>query len=304
MCDCMKLISKIIRGCRLLLLPVLLLTAVQPVCCYEVLILPETPVGGQALFVRLSKPGVFRYRIWCEGMEIPLYKQADKLLETVIPLGIEDSGEKEILIKKDIAGIRLSKRLFHAAVEPRNIKTHRLSAASVRMRDRQPPAADHRALFLNAINTVSEQRLWDGEFIAPLKGPVSSGFALRRQSKSYSYYHRGVDFAVAQGTPVKAINSGVAALSRANLNIYGNVVVIDHGQGVTSCYMHLHKNIVAEGAYVRKGEVIGEVGNTGWSTNPHLHLGIFINGSAIDPLWWIGFSKEMLLPADDADKAP
>jgi murein DD-endopeptidase MepM/ murein hydrolase activator NlpD len=70
-------------------------------------------------------------------------------------------------------------------------------------------------------------------------------------------------------------------------NMHGGTVGIDHGQGVTSAYLHMSKFAATEGAVVRKGDLIGYVGTTGRSTAPHLHWGISVNGVHVNPLQWV-----------------
>ncbi len=69
-------------------------------------------------------------------------------------------------------------------------------------------------------------------------------------------------------------------------------MMIDHGQGVVSCYFHLNKFLKQEGDTVARGEAVAETGKSGWATGPHLHFGIYLQGDAVDPLWWIKYSNK------------
>src|SRR6185436_13659701 len=99
-------------------------------------------------------------------------------------------------------------------------------------------------------------------------------------------FHRGVDLRAGLGAPVHAAQAGKVALARyfSSFNDNGNVVFLDHGQGVVSAYLHLSKLLVKEGQAVSAGQAVGLVGSTGRSTGPHLHWSIFINGVAVDGL--------------------
>lgn len=129
--------------------------------------------------------------------------------------------------------------------------------------------------------------LGEGGFVLPTDGRVNPNFGRRRifndQPRSP---HSGVDISSAHGTPVKASNSGRVVLARG-LYYAGNTVVIDHGLGVFSIYLHFSRMLVEEGELVRKGESIGEVGATGRVTGPHLHWSVRIRGSRVDPLSWL-----------------
>jgi murein DD-endopeptidase MepM/ murein hydrolase activator NlpD len=126
--------------------------------------------------------------------------------------------------------------------------------------------------------------LGEGSFVLPTDGRVNPNFGRRRvfndQPRSP---HSGVDISSPHGTPVKASNSGRVVLARG-LYYAGNTVIIDHGLGVFSIYLHFSRTLVEEGAFVSKGETIGEVGATGRVTGPHLHWSVRIRGSRVDPL--------------------
>jgi len=127
-------------------------------------------------------------------------------------------------------------------------------------------------------------RLWEGTFIKPVPGGVTSRFGVRRKiNGNYLSIHRGVDFRASMGTPVHAINSGKVVLEK-ELVLSGKTIVIDHGMGLYSLYGHLSKFRVNGGDKIRKNQVIGLSGKSGRATGPHLHLGVILQGIAIDPL--------------------
>jgi len=118
----------------------------------------------------------------------------------------------------------------------------------------------------------------------PISGArMSSGFGMRMHPVlGYSRMHRGVDFAARSGTPVLAAASGRISKSGWGGG-YGNVVIVDHGKGVTTRYAHLSKLLVREGQRVEQGARIGLVGSTGMSTGPHLHYEVWQNGKPVNP---------------------
>lgn len=140
--------------------------------------------------------------------------------------------------------------------------------------------------------TVSPQKFWNGPFVRPNQGEVTTVFGVRRYYNgefAEDYYHRGVDYGGAQGSPVVAPAPGRVALvgrEADGFEIHGNTVGIDHGQGVLSILIHLSRIDVKEGDMVRAGQVVGAVGSTGASTGPHLHWGLYVNGQAVDPSPW------------------
>ncbi|NEP03743.1 MULTISPECIES: M23 family metallopeptidase [Okeania] len=139
---------------------------------------------------------------------------------------------------------------------------------------------------------VTPEKFWNGPFIRPNQGPVSTIYGVRRYYNgefAENYYHRGVDYADYNGSPVVAPAAGRVALvglESQGFEIHGNTVGIDHGQGVTSIFIHLSRINVKEGDFVKAGQLIGAVGSTGASTGPHLHWGLYVSGQAVDPVPW------------------
>ena len=138
----------------------------------------------------------------------------------------------------------------------------------------------------DAFRTLSENALWNGSFLRPVDAGIrlTAAFAgTRRFNRGPAKTHRGADFGAPQGTPIKAINSGRVVLAES-LFYDGNMVTIDHGQGLLSLYLHLSKMNVKEGDTVSAGQTIGASGSTGRSSGPHLHLQVKWSGTDIDPL--------------------
>src|SRR6266852_144446 len=131
--------------------------------------------------------------------------------------------------------------------------------------------------------TVSRGREWKGSFAAPVNAEISDVFGVERVfNGSVQSTHQGLDFRVPSGTPVAAVNSGRVILARL-LFFEGNCVVIDHGQGLLTLYLHLSKFSVKEGDDVSKGQPIGLSGGTGRATGPHLHLAVRWQGVYLNP---------------------
>ncbi len=133
------------------------------------------------------------------------------------------------------------------------------------------------------LNRVTPERAWAGSFAAPADAAISDVFGSERIfNGKASSPHLGLDFRVPAGTPVAAMNSGTILLARA-LYFEGNFVVIDHGQGLLTMYLHLSEIKVKEGDHVDRGQVIGLSGGTGRATGPHLHVGVRWQGVNLDP---------------------
>ncbi|MGB7084866.1 MAG: M23 family metallopeptidase [Phormidesmis sp.] len=143
---------------------------------------------------------------------------------------------------------------------------------------------------LRALRTP--QRYWEGPMSRPSTGRVSSAYGLRRYYNGVfaeDYYHRGVDYAAGNGSPIYAPAAGrIELVGRVEdgFVLNGNTLGIDHGQGVTSVMIHLSGFAVNEGDVVEEGQLIGYMGSTGFASGPNLHWGLFVNGIAVDPVPW------------------
>ena len=128
------------------------------------------------------------------------------------------------------------------------------------------------------------EKLWQGAFTRPVPQPANSAFGSRSVFNGEPRsQHAGADFRSPAGTPIKAPNAGRVVIAGSRY-FSGDTVVIDHGQGLFSLFAHLSETSVKQGDSVKKGEVIGQVGQTGRVTGPHLHWAVRLNGARIDPL--------------------
>jgi LysM repeat protein len=120
----------------------------------------------------------------------------------------------------------------------------------------------------------------------------TGSFIFPVNSRNYTQFfwagHPGLDIGLGEGTAVYAADTGTVTYAGWNVYGYGNVVVVNHGNGYETLYAHLSGYNVGPGQIVTKGQVIGSSGNTGASSGPHLHFEIRINGNRDDPCWYIG----------------
>ena len=126
-----------------------------------------------------------------------------------------------------------------------------------------------------------------GVFVWPTSGPITSPFGYRiHPIFGTQIYHSGIDIGVDTGTPIVAADGGVV-IEADWLGGYGYAVVIDHGNGLSTLYGHNSELAVSLGQSVQQGQVIAYAGSTGYSTGPHCHFEVRVNGSPVDPMGYL-----------------
>jgi murein DD-endopeptidase MepM/ murein hydrolase activator NlpD len=127
---------------------------------------------------------------------------------------------------------------------------------------------------------------WSQRLILPARGRISGAFGAQRIYRGGvpAAYHSGTDIAAGAGAVVVAPADGVVTLAPPpGFSLEGNLVIVDHGMGLTSAFLHLSRSSVRVGDMVRQGQEIGRVGATGRATGPHLHWSLVWNGARLDP---------------------
>jgi len=156
-----------------------------------------------------------------------------------------------------------------------------------------------------ALECRTPERYWELPFAYPVNTSISSYFGSRRSyGGSYNSYHAGVDFRASTGTPVHVTQPGAVMLAEP-LAVRGNAVMVDHGWGVLTGYWHLSRIDVQPGQQLAAGDVVGLVGSTGFSTGPHLHWELWVDGKPVDALQWVepfyDFGDPAVLPVSELD---
>jgi len=173
-----------------------------------------------------------------------------------------------------------------AEIYPAHYRTGTLSVAP-KFVEPSPDAlkqiAEDSKLKARVFANSAPQPLWAGSFRAPVTAPPTDSFGTRRTfNGKLASVHKGMDFRAGIGTPVRAGNSGVVVLARP-LYYEGNCVVVDHGLGVFTLYLHFSRIDVQEGQQVSAGDRLGLSGATGRVTGPHLHWAVRWEGAYLDP---------------------
>ncbi|MBI4056061.1 MAG: M23 family metallopeptidase [Elusimicrobia bacterium] len=250
---------------------------------------PDSPRQGQALKIEIrGAPPWSRLACRFKGKTYPFYITPHGTRRALIPifaewkpktysLEIEESGWlrwRWIDLKIPISDADFPRRKVYLPTAKMALFSH-------------PEASKAREDMLKALATITPTQLWKGTFEMPVQGKVTSPYGYLRQLSRGAPWksHLGADLGARKGSEVTAANEGVVVLA-ARLPLQGGVVIINHGQGVLSAYMHMSKILIQENEFIRKGQRIGLVGSEGLSTAPHLHWGLYLWQVPIDPLEW------------------
>lgn len=226
-------------------------------------------------------------------------KYDNKLLENIENKKIQIENIKKILEEKqnNIKSVKKNKEETTIALENAKVIRNSYINKLTEQEKETQTKIDQAQAELNSIESqivmlttgnIGEDYV-GGEFAWPAPGytTITSPFGMRLHPVLKVYrLHTGTDIATPTGAPIVAANSGVVIKSMYTSG-YGNMVMISHGGGVSTVYAHGSEIIAKTGQLVERGEVIMKAGSTGWSTGPHLHFEIRINGQYIDPLPYI-----------------
>ena len=180
-----------------------------------------------------------------------------------------------------------SPRHIALSVAPRQWRLQRVNVARNLPREGEESWTRREAEVLRTQAARAQQTAaegWRQDFIWPARGRISGRFGSQRIYRGEpGSYHGGVDVAAATGSPVVAPADGVVVLAAPGFSLEGNLVIVDHGFGLSSSFLHLSRIDVSEGQTIRQGERLGAVGATGRATGPHLHWALNWNGAKLDP---------------------
>ncbi len=189
----------------------------------------------------------------------------------------------------EIQGILVDQREAHAELSAnKEVKKDILGnlqnkAADLEKIARQLDSAEDEVLSIIAARSGRYTGKRPGRLSFPVSARITSNFGSRfHPILRRTRMHKGLDFGASHGSTIKAAADGVVISASRNSG-YGNVVIIDHGGGLTTLYAHCSSFIVRNGARVKRGQPIARVGSTGLSTGPHLHFEVHVNGGAVNP---------------------
>lgn len=243
----------------------------------ERVVFPATASQGALVFGRVPAGSVVRY-----GTRV---LRTTPYGTVVFGIGRDETGPLQLEVQRPDGG----RETARVEVLPRDWPVERIDGVPPATVDPPPEIAariEREQALVSAARARDDDRVEFAQAFAwPVQGRVSGRFGNQRvYNGSPRAPHSGMDIAAAQGTPVRAPAGGVVTFANADLYLTGGTVVLDHGFGVSSNFLHLSRIDVQVGDRVAQGQVIGAVGATGRATGPHLHWGMNWFDVRIDPL--------------------
>lgn len=218
------------------------------------------------------------------GKVYPVFPQENNHITSVIPVPVDYTPGSYMVSLKDNNGTFLASKAIKVTSAGYSKQNIRVSSSVGGI---QPEPGELAAIGNLKTHTNPSKQLWDKDFTAPTPDCMNSPFGNLRyhNGKFTGNYHKGIDLKSPMGRPIKAPTDGIVTIARP-YRLHGGTVGLDHGQGLSSVYIHMSKILVKPGQNVAKGEVIGHVGSTGFATGPHLHWGLYANGQPVNPIQW------------------
>lgn len=258
-----------------------------PANALEVQVSPATPKLGDTISVVVNVDNPGNVTVSTGRETYTAYEIGTNQYRAFIPTTpLESAGKRTI----KVAGDGQVKNML-VEVGDRKFRTQRITLPPGKAGAKATEYELKRAREFREVRTP--EKLWNGPFVKPSTARMTTPYGVRRYYNGVfakDYYHRGVDYGGALGSAITSPAPGkVVLVGRVSqgFRIHGNVVGIDHGQGVGSIFMHMKDINVKEGDVIKAGHIIGTTGSTGASTGPHLHWGLYVNGKSVDPAAWL-----------------
>jgi murein DD-endopeptidase MepM/ murein hydrolase activator NlpD len=256
----------------------------------QVTVVPERPRVGDVIFVALEPEGELLRAACSWGGKSYRFPGDGSATELVLPVSLKmEPGAHHATVYWKYVDGGMGKATVPIEVEAREFAVQRLRLSRAQeARYSAPETERERRLIGSALDRVDAERRWRGSFSMPVEGRISTEFGAQRYiNERLAYRHRGVDIAAPEGTAVLAAADGVVSLADDSFLLHGQTVVVDHGHGVATLYIHLSEIVVKQGEAVKQGQMLGRVGTTGVATGPHLHFAVYAHHEAVDPFFWM-----------------
>lgn len=264
----------------------------QTISAPKLTVRPTISYPGDTVLVQASQPGMIEFN----GTNYRLHPEKEGYI-LFLPISIEQTpGEIDLFYhqeqKQEPENSVFNPNTIKAKIEIKEkaFSTQYLEVTSEQqeMYKNTEKINQDRKKVEKALSNPIEEPYFSGKFVQPLEGRISTMYGYSRYiNGELDSRHLAIDIAAPEGTPILAPNNGKVVLADY-LYLSGNRVIIDHGSYLFSSFSHLIKLNVQTGDTVKKGDIIGWVGSTGFSTGPHLHHAMYVHGFAVNPELFFG----------------
>ncbi len=249
---------------------------------------PSHVKQGQVLQIHLDRNSTAT-KVSVAGKTVPVFTNADGSKRAWVPISVDRKLGGYTLTALDNAGKTVASQKVEVAngyYSKQNITVSK-SVGGIKA-----SAGELAAIGKLKTHTDATRQWWSLPLVKPVNDCVNSPFGNLRyhNGKFTGRFHKGVDQRSPMGRPVHATAGGEVKIAQT-FRLHGGTVGLDHGQGMSSIYIHLSKLLVKPGQVVQKGQVVGHVGSTGFATGPHLHWGLYIHGQAVNPLQFVALPR-------------
>ncbi|MEM8530492.1 MAG: M23 family metallopeptidase [Chloroflexota bacterium] len=205
---------------------------------------------------------------------------------------LQSPGALGVVVEATLADGRVANTTALIQVLDANYPVERINlppAVTESIANNQEALAEENATVRAIWPNFTPERYWDGPWIMPAEGRITSLYGPRRSYNGgpANSFHEGLDIANAIGTPIVAPARGRVVLTADNYVARGGTVILDHGLGVHTGYWHMEEVLVTNGQFVEAGNMIGRMGTRGMSTGSHLHWELRIGPTSVDPTEWL-----------------
>jgi murein DD-endopeptidase MepM/ murein hydrolase activator NlpD len=217
----------------------------------------------------------------------------------LIPFSYYEKAENKLLIINYVEDKKLKEETLLLKVISGNYDKEEIHVSSSKVNPKSDEVkkriSQEYSEAMKIYGTLTAKSYISKPFIVPLESKVTSSFGKARvYNGSLKGYHSGTDYRAKVGTPIKAANDARVALVK-NRFYSGGTVLLDHGEGIYTCYFHMSQFNVKQGDMVKRGDILGLSGKSGRVTGPHLHFSARINAVQVDPLQLIDIMNKKLL---------
>jgi len=260
--------------------------SVSPYNIKCVKIYPETVKQGETALITVKSSQHLKNPYYLYGdKKIPIYQENDSVYSSFVATDPNTkAGKNQIILRDETRNLCDTLNLEVKKVDF-GIQNVTLSNSVSKLK----ATDDEKEKISKALETKSDTAYFvNPPYDRPTAGPLSSIYGKRRYNNKLDThrFHNGIDIRAPKGQCLKTIQPGKVLVAQ-QFALNGGTVIVDHGHGMTSAYLHMSKIGVKVGQMVNANEVLGKVGSTGHSSGPHLHFGIYINGTPVNPESWL-----------------